>query len=93
MRLTSYQRNEIISAVHAIDADATIYLFGSRVNDDARGGDIDLLIHSQCMNAEDRRNLRMRLCDQLGEQKFDIVLTRDFSEPFARIARDEGVAL
>lgn len=45
MRLTTEQREVIRSAVRDIyGADSGIWLFGSRVDDSRRGGDIDLLV-------------------------------------------------
>lgn len=45
MRLTPRQRNSILSAASdCFGADAQVILFGSRADDNARGGDIDLLV-------------------------------------------------
>ncbi|MBU0455630.1 MAG: nucleotidyltransferase domain-containing protein [Gammaproteobacteria bacterium] len=43
MRLTPFEVQTIKSIIQKHDPNAKIYLFGSRVNDQARGGDIDLL--------------------------------------------------
>ena len=50
MRITSQVRELINKSVSDLDPDADVYLFGSRVNDDARGGDIDILILSDCLD-------------------------------------------
>jgi len=47
MRLTDHERQTLLQAIEAADPAAEIWLHGSRVNDDARGGDIDLLVLSQ----------------------------------------------
>jgi len=45
MRLTSHQIETIHTVVASVTTDASaIRLFGSRLNDDANGGDIDLMI-------------------------------------------------
>jgi predicted nucleotidyltransferase len=46
MRLPEAERQAILNAVRSEDPDAVVYLFGSRVDDAARGGDIDLLVLS-----------------------------------------------
>ena len=46
MRLTENERDNIIAACRSVAGDRpfSLYLFGSRVKDDERGGDIDLLL-------------------------------------------------
>ena len=46
MRITTAEHQAIRQAISEVDPEANIYLFGSRANDNARGGDIDLLIIS-----------------------------------------------
>ena len=93
MRLTQKEIAAIRETILDIDGAAEIYLFGSRADDRRRGGDIDLLIASDRMTAADRRKIRLRLYDRLGAQKIDIVLARNASEAFVRIAKEEGVRL
>lgn len=93
MRLTEKEITTIRETILDIDREADIYLFGSRVDDCRRGGDIDLLIASDKLTADDRRKIRLRLYDRLGEQKIDIILARNASEAFVRIAKEEGVRL
>ena len=48
MRLTHRQRSTIKSlANHYFGLDSIVYLFGSRIDDKQKGGDIDLLIETQ----------------------------------------------
>lgn len=42
MRITGPQHLAIKEVITRFDPEAKIYLFGSRVNDNDRGGDIDL---------------------------------------------------
>jgi predicted nucleotidyltransferase len=44
VRLTQREIDAIVSAVKAVDQRWEVYLYGSRVDPDLRGGDIDLLV-------------------------------------------------
>ncbi|MBI5206523.1 MAG: nucleotidyltransferase domain-containing protein [Candidatus Firestonebacteria bacterium] len=46
MRLKDDQIKHIKNTIETLDKNAKIYLFGSRVDDYKKGGDIDLLIMS-----------------------------------------------
>jgi hypothetical protein len=49
MRLTQEQQSAIRTAAsEAFGAGATVWLFGSRVDDHKKGGDIDLVIEAEC---------------------------------------------
>jgi predicted nucleotidyltransferase len=93
MRLSAYEINSIKETVKKADQDALIYLFGSRVDNEKRGGDIDLLIFSQKLQPEDRFRIKKALWEQIGEQKIDIIIVRDESDPFTRIALKEAVLI
>lgn len=93
MRLTDFEVSSIRQTIHALDPDACIYLFGSRTDDSKRGGDIDLLIMSDRLTSAAAGPVRWRLWELIGEQKIDIVIAKDDSEPFVRIALKEGVLL
>ena len=93
MRLSQYEIRSIKDVVYSFDSNARIYLFGSRVYDDKRGGDIDLLILSNKLTSKDARKARLSMYDKIGEQKIDIVIAQDLSKPFTRIAVEEGVLL
>lgn len=78
MRLTQQQIDTINSTAHHVfGADVTVWLFGSRLNDQAKGGDIDLLIQLN-KSTPDKAQLALRynalLQMQLGMQKFDILV-------------------
>jgi uncharacterized protein len=93
MRLTEEERAEITHSVAEHDPSAAIYLFGSRVDDSARGGDLDLLVLSKKINLWDQLDILADLHRKLGEQKIDLVVYPDLSRPFARIAAREGILL
>jgi len=93
MRLTTQEIKTIRQSVQEQDSSARVYLFGSRVNDVAKGGDIDLLVESKRIDQKKKRDLRDSLFHRLGDQKVDLFVTKDYSEPFARIAKRKGVQL
>jgi predicted nucleotidyltransferase len=72
-------------------------LFGSRVDDARRGGDIDLYIEASLSPQEAfQRETRMaaELYRALGERKIDIVVnTGRLDLPIYRLAREQGVWL
>ncbi len=93
MRLTEKEITIILEAIHTLDCQAQVYLFGSRADDTLRGGDIDLLIMSTTLTRDAAGKIRWRIWEQLGEQKIDILIAKDTADPFVRIALKEGVAL
>ena len=93
MRLKDSEIAAIRSTIQNLDKDAQIYLFGSRVDDGKKGGDIDLLVMSAKLVREDKRAIRMRLYELIGEQKIDIVIASDDADPFVKLALDTGVRL
>lgn len=101
MRLTPMQKVAICeTASKYFGSEAHVWLFGSRVNDQAEGGDIDLYIESQTQKTTDLITARLQflrdLHKKLGEQKIDVVLRRTDSTvdlPVYRIAKQTGVLL
>lgn len=84
MRLSKNQIEVIRRTVREVfGAEADVKLFGSRANDDARGGDIDLLVEMPIIVVEpERKTLQLvaRLQLRLGDQPID-VLVLDPSTP------------
>jgi predicted nucleotidyltransferase len=73
---------------------AQLYLFGSRVDDNKRGGDIDLIVVDKKLTQKDLRKLRINFCQVFGEQKIDILLDDgSFADPFHQIARQSAIKL
>ena len=97
MRLTRQQAEAIRQAAHqAFGVGTDVWLFGSRVDDNKRGGDIDLLLRPQQPDQAMTRKLKLlRLLEQqLGERKIDILIeTPDDPRPIVRVARATGVRL
>lgn len=93
MRLAREELAAIHDAVHSVDADAQVYLFGSRVDDNARGGDIDLLVLSKKINMMAKLQILASLHQHLGERKIDVAVFADANRPFAKMALEHGVLL
>lgn len=99
VRLTADQINIIRESVARIfGTSARVWLFGSRVDDTKRGGDIDLLIETDesVPNRIDKLcRLEAALIMRLGDRKLDVVL-QDRTTPVSRIheiAKRTGVRL
>lgn len=101
MRLTEQQRRIIRSTVaETFGVVRGVWLFGSRVDDSKRGGDIDLLIETNQMDVESIMRAEIsfasKLQTKLGEQKIDILVdypSRKNRLPIFSIARQTGVLL
>jgi len=81
---------------HLFEGD--IYLFGSRVDDTKKGGDIDLYITlGESLSAEDIFERKLKLLSllqtALGEQKIDIIVSKDKSRLIEQEAIKHGVKL
>ena len=72
-----------------------VYLFGSRVDDSKKGGDIDLYFvlkeHSNLF--EKKLKFLSRVKRELGEQKIDIVFNTDNSRLIEKEAIQWGIKL
>jgi predicted nucleotidyltransferase len=101
MRLTPQQQSAIRTAVaETFGEDANIWLFGSRVDDNKRGGDIDLLIETKELELTTivRAELAFltKLQMKLGEQKIDVLIdypSRKYTPPIFTIAKQTGIQL
>ena len=99
MRLNEYQARTIAQIARTLAGGSVqVRLFGSRLDDTARGGDIDLLIespqpieHPAVLAAQ----IEARLMLALGERKFDVLLAAPNlrEQPIHTLARREGVVL
>jgi uncharacterized protein len=90
MRLTPKQRKAIRKCVSACDPAAKVMLFGSRVDDRRRGGDIDLLIRSRKIDFMARLRLKLALMSALGPQKIDIAVDRGRPSAFIKLIRKQA---
>ena len=93
MRLRKHEKKAIIDTIAFFDAEADVYLYGSRCDDTKRGGDIDIAIISPKIDSTDRSRIRLKLYDILGEQKIDIISGKTAEGAFLKKAVKTGVLL
>jgi len=93
VRLNCLEIKAIKESVHIFDPNAKIYLFGSRTDMHKKGGDIDLLILSQILDYNDKLRIKIKLFNLIEEQKVDLVIAKDTTEPFVQLALKQGVLL
>jgi predicted nucleotidyltransferase len=93
VRLNTSEINAIKKTMQTLDPNAKIYLFGSRTDMNKKGGDIDLLILSQILNYNDKLRLKIKLFALIEEQKIDLVIAKDTTEPFVQLALEQGILL
>lgn len=95
MRLTEFEINAIKqSAQEIFGAKVEVFLFGSRVDDAKKGGDIDLYIKAEAGNDLIHKvKFLVALEQKIGEQKIDVVLAVDKNRPIEQQAINTGVLL
>jgi predicted nucleotidyltransferase len=99
MRLSQHYADTIRQAAHDVfGPDAVVRLFGSRVDDSKRGGDIDLHVEAnpEVANIDKRIEFQVELWKRLDEeQKIDVVV-QPFGAPtrwIERAALRDGIIL
>jgi predicted nucleotidyltransferase len=103
VRITKKQHQAILSAARrAFGPDVKVRLFGSRTNDQLKGGDFDLYVECDSYDAEWLTSAKLEfLCEldksiELAGEKVDVVLSTPLHRelrPIDRAARLEGVQL
>ena len=93
MRLRKSEKESIIKAIKNIDPDSRIYLFGSRVHDDRKGGDIDILVMSEKITFDDKMAIKKKVYSEIEEQKIDIIVSKSGDEPFVKMIFEQGIEL
>jgi hypothetical protein len=102
IRLERFQYEAIIAAFKQTFLPSDyLWIFGSRVDLQARGGDIDLYVETNCANMEEAYDRKSKFIDlvwdKIGEQKIDVVLNVVQSNhaelPIFAIARNQGIKL
>lgn len=103
MRLTPQQVSSLISAITPFiqQKQIELRLYGSRIHDHLKGGDIDLLLITQeeiVANKlrEEKHLLLAQIKKYLGEQKIDLTITTSQeinNDPFLKLILPESFVL
>lgn len=94
MRLTTKEAEIIKHAILKYAPDAKVFLYGSRVDETARGGDIDVLALTKHNDLETKLKIKVELFKHLEDQKIDLLLAKDKeASPFVRMAFEQAKAL
>ena len=99
MRLSNRQKEVIKkTAIRHFGQDVKVYLFGSRIYEDQKGGDIDLFLEAV---PEDQITFKKKIAlivdlkRKLGDQKIDVILktTETPSSKFLQIVEKTKIPL
>jgi len=97
MRLSANQIKIIKDlSVRYFGMNAKVYLFGSRADDNKKGGDIDIYIETDVAeNIFDKKiDMLVELERKLGQRKIDLVVNNFRSNlPIFTVAKAEGILL
>jgi len=95
MRLSEQQLQAIKESVSKELTQAEIFLYGSRVDDDKRGGDIDLLVYSEApVNLMLKTKIKSKIKQKIGDQKLDIqFLKSGETNAFVELVKSEAIKL
>ncbi len=95
MRLSKEYQDTIKSAFLDVFKRGQIYLFGSRVDNSAKGGDIDLylIVDKESQTFENKLKFLAKIKRKLGEQRIDVVFNKDSSRLIEQEAKRWGIEL
>lgn len=98
MRLTTEQIRGITDSCQdfLVGTKANLYLYGSRVDDQKRGGDIDLLLIVEDLESKirlliEKHLLLSKIKSRIGDQKIDLKIALESeleTDPFLRLAAE-----
>jgi len=91
VRLENYEIEAIKKCFKEIFKEGELYIFGSRIDDNKRGGDIDLyiipkekIIYSELFDK--KIEFLGKLQEKIGEQKIDVIISKDKNRPIEKEA-------
>ena len=94
MRISDLEKETIVNAIMAYDPEAKIWLFGSRADNSQKGGDIDIGILSKKIDAMQKLEIKINVCEKIGEQKIDLYISKTGNTAFFKHAIiEQGIVL
>ena len=95
MRIPPEQIDFLKREILACVPDAVVYLFGSRIHDGKKGGDIDIMVISdKKITWKEKAKIKWSFFERFGEQKLDLVSSSFHeSNPFKELVLHEGIRL
>ena len=95
MRVKTEQIEFLKQVIESILPGVSVYLFGSRVFDDLKGGDIDILVlGKRKLTSQEKRSIKIAFHKKFGEQKIDIVSFRlDAHSTFKDLVIQEAIQI
>jgi len=95
MRLNKFYIQTIKQSFYEVFQNGNIYLFGSRVDDNKKGGDIDLYLEiGEKVNLLKRKlKFLAKIKRILGEQKIDVIFNIDENRLIEKEAKEWGIKL
>ena len=72
MRLSKEEVLLIKNVIKTKDPQARVFLYGSRIDDNLKGGDIDIFIISETMGFSHKIDILIDLEGKLGERRIDL---------------------
>jgi predicted nucleotidyltransferase len=93
MRITNKEKNIILDTIKDIFGDSEVYLFGSRIDDTKRGGDIDIfIIPKNKTNLLYKKLLTKSRLENILFKPFDIIVSKNNNSLIEKEAL-EGIKL
>ena len=95
MRLTRYEIDAIKNCFTQVFSAGQIYLFGSRTDDTEKGGDIDLYLKLTDVTNWHEKKIKflVNLKSEIGDQKVDVIISKDVNSIIEQEAVLTGVLL
>ncbi len=95
MRVKTNQIEFLKHMIGSFLPNASVFIFGSRVFDNMKGGDIDLLVlGNRQLTGQEKRTIKIEFYKKFGEQNIDIVsFVWDDPSTFKDIAMMDAVQI
>ncbi|WP_024789362.1 MULTISPECIES: nucleotidyltransferase domain-containing protein [unclassified Lebetimonas] len=94
MRLKKEEIKIIKNIIRLYDKKAKIYIFGSRIDDRKKGGDIDIFVLSDKINFKIKQKIKIKFFLLFGDRKIDLIITNNINKSaFYRFITNNGVEI